>query len=109
MPEILFDETPNRRVWVTPDETGVTLRTQYKHTQDVLDANARARADTSKTFGNGSLHHIGRVPMELYEQWVLEFRQAHPGEPLGQAFNQFLVAKLRDRDYSQLKTREVTI
>ena len=109
MPELLFDETPNRRVWARPDETGVTLRTQYKNTQDVLDANARARADTPKTFGNGSLHHIGRVPMELYEQWVLEFRQTHPGEPLGQAFNQFLVAKLRDRDYNRLKTREVTV
>ena len=109
MAEILFDETPNRRVWATPDETGVTLRTQYKNTSAVLDANQRARADTPKTFGKGALHHIGRIPMELYEQWVLEFRKAYPGQPLDQEFNQFLVAKLRDRDYSQLKTREARV
>ena len=109
MAEILFDEPPTRRVWATPDETGVTLRTQYKNTQAVLDANKHARSVTPKTFGNGSMHHIGSVPMELYEQWVLEFRMAHPGQPLDQEFNKYLVAKLRDRDYSQLKTREVRV
>ena len=107
--EFILDDSPSRTQWVRPDATGFTVRTRFKNTDQILDRNKAARADTPKRFGDGTMHHVASVPMEVYDQWVLEWRQAHPTEGLGEEFNQFVAAKLRDPDFSYLKTREARL
>ena len=43
MPEFLLDNDPDLVQWVRPDDTGFTVRTQFKGTQEALDRNARLR------------------------------------------------------------------
>ena len=106
MAELLFDDSPDRTIWATPDENGVTLRTRFKDTQNVLDANARLRNDTPKRFGKGTMHHMASIPIEVWEQWVLEWRM------MGQVGNpdaDFIKFKLAMPEFSYLKTRNARL
>lgn len=104
--EFILDDSPVRTQYVVPDESGFTLRTRYKGTQDVLDANARKRNDAPKRFGEGVLHHVGSVPIEVWEQWQLEWFLAGKH---GQPDADFIKHKLNLPEFKYLKTREVTL
>ena len=103
MAEFLFDDDPQRTQYIRPDATGFTLRTEFKGTQGVLDANARARGVLPTKFGPDGerLHLVGRVPIEVYEEMFLKLGR-HPNR-------QELLALLRDRDFSKLKARDVKV
>ena len=104
--ELPFDDSPVRSQWIVPDESGFTLRTRYKGTQNVLDANLRARNDTPKRFGKGTMHHMARIPIEVWELWQLEwFRAGHTGYP----DSDFVKHKLSLPEFSYLKTREAKL
>jgi len=84
MPEFLFDEDETRRVWATPDPSGVTLRTQFKGTQGVLDRVAatrtpkHARVDTK----GAAWHKVADIPMELYEKLTIGLGRPPTAEEL---------------------------
>lgn len=104
--ELPFEDSPTRASWIAPDESGFTLRTRYKGTQDVLDANKRARNNTPKRFGKGTLHHMARIPIEVWERWQIEwFGMGHTGQPDAD----FIKHKLNLPEFSYLKTREVKL
>jgi hypothetical protein len=104
--ELLFDDSPDRTIWAVPDEQGLTLRTRFKGTQDILDANTRVRNDTPKRFGKGTMHHMARIPIEIWEQWVLEWRRiGGTGNPP----QDFVKHKLALPEYSYLKTRNARL
>ena len=104
--ELLFDDSPDRTIWATPDEKGLTLRTRFKGTQDVLDANARLRNATPKGFGKGTMHHMASIPMAVWEQWVLEWRgTGRQGNPDAD----FIKHKLAMPEFSYLKTRNARL
>jgi hypothetical protein len=105
--EVLFDDSPVRSVWIAPDESGFTLRTRYKNTQDILDANLRARNDAPKRFRESALgDRVASIPMEVWEQWQLEwFASGHSGTP----DDDFIWHKLNSPEFSYFKTREVTL
>ena len=70
--EYLFDDEPDRRSFITPDEDGFTLRTQFKGTHDVLDQNAKLRNAQGKTFTDKDGVHwypVMAVPPEILELW----------------------------------------
>lgn len=71
--EVLLEDDPVMAQWVTPDEEGFTLRTQYKGTQEILDQNARERTSKhARVVTPGSMPlPVVRVPMEVYEQLTL--------------------------------------
>ena len=103
MAELPFDDDGLRVQWIEPDERGGVLRTRYRGTQDVLDQNAALRNDTPKSFiQNGEeFHHVASIPMEVYEQLMITLGR-HPT-----AEECLMLAQ--DRDYSQLRTREVKL
>ena len=102
--EFFYDEDETRCEWVRPDESGFTVRTQYKGTQGVLDRAAILRADTSKNFRDAkgvNFHHIGSIPNEVYER-----EQVRLGRPMT---SQECVELLKSRDFSKLRTRDVRL
>lgn len=104
--EFLFEDSPVRTQWVVPDERGFTLRTRFKGTQEILDANRRVRNDAPKRFGKGTMHHVARVPIEVFEVWQLEwFRMGHQGMPDAE----FIQHKLNLPEFKYLKTKEVKL
>ena len=97
--EFLLDEDATHRQWVRPDETGFTLRTQYKGTPGVLDQNARERNSHGKharvnTKGSAAMPAV-RVPLELYEQLTLEMGREPTAEEL--------IALARTPEYAALR------
>jgi hypothetical protein len=104
--EFLFDDSPDRTIWATPDEKGLTLRTRFKGTQDVLDANARLRNATPKGFGKGTMHLVASIPVAIWEQWVIEWRKTgRQGAPDAD----FIKHKLALPEFSYLKTRNARL
>jgi len=104
MSEILLDQDAVSEEWVRPDEKGFTIRTRYRGTDQVLDRNARLRADTPTNFKGGlegSLKHVGSIPIEVYEQMTVRLGR----EPTANECLDLLKA----REYSKLKTREVKL
>lgn len=103
MPELLLDDSPVRREFVLPDETGFVIRTHYKGTEQALDLNAERRATATPTFReNGhEFHHVGSVPIEVYEQFYLKLGR----EPTATE----LIALINERDFCKLKTRDVKL
>lgn len=103
MSEFLFDESPVRREFIRPDDEGFTLETYYKGTQGVLDRNAELRAAAPSTFREGkhTFHHVGSVPIEVYEQFYLKLGR----EPTAQE----LITLINEREFCRLKTRDVKL
>jgi hypothetical protein len=104
MPEFLLEDDEDRVEFIRPDPHGFTLRTRYKGTQDVLDQNARMRRDASKDFRDRdgvTHHHVGSVPLEVYEEWTREL-----GRPPTAAE---MIQRIQQRDFSKLKTKEVKL
>jgi hypothetical protein len=97
--EFLLDDSPLRREYITPGEDGVvTLRTQYRGTEDVLDQNARERCagPTSFTQKGVTFTKAASIPMEVYEQMTIKLgRQPTARELLDLA---------QARDYAKLRT-----
>ena len=84
MSEFKLDEDETHVQWVRPDETGFTLRTQYKDTQRVLDQNVREKQDkrAPAPLKGSAAMPVCRVPMELYEQLTLEMGREPTAEEL---------------------------
>ena len=103
MSEFILDEDDASVQYVRPDETGFTLRTRFKGTQDILDRNARLRSEAPKSFRESghTFHHVASVPMEVVELLHKKLGRWPTAEEL---------LKLSDdRDYNKLKTREVKL
>ena len=104
MAEFLLEDDPLMTQWVTPDPEGFTLRTRHKGTQEVLDQNARLRADRSKDFKDKDgqhYHHVMSIPMEVVE--VLCKRLGRMPTP------EELLKFGDDREFSKLKTKDVRL
>lgn len=100
--EFLIADLPDRRIFSRPDESGFTLRTQFKGTQAVLDRNLAERSAAPRRYGDGFMHKVASIPLEVWEQWVLEWKNSgHQGEP----DQDFLRAKLNSPEYAYLRTR----
>jgi len=84
MPEILFDEDETRTVWATPDPSGITLRTQFKGTQGVLDRTAATRTPKHARVNTkgAAWHKVADIPMELYEKLTIGLGRPPTAEEL---------------------------
>lgn len=95
-------DLPDREVFSRPDETGFTLRTRFKGTREVLDRNHFERSVAPRRYGEGFMHKVASIAPEVWEQWVLEWRNSgHVGDP----DQDFLRAKLNSPEYAYLRTR----
>lgn len=89
--------------WVTPDDTGFTIRTRYTDTEQVLEHNKVLRDESPATFREAGtvFHKVCSVPAEVMDMLYRKLgRMPTPQE---------LVALSQDRDYNKLKTREVKL
>jgi hypothetical protein len=84
MTELLFDEDETRTVWATPDPSGVTLRTQFKGTQGVLDRTAATRTPRHARVNTkgAAWHKVADIPMELYEKLTIGLGRPPTAEEL---------------------------
>lgn len=81
--------------------TGIST---VKKTQDVegyLDRNARERSNQVSGW-KGDMHKVASIPLILVEQWSKEVGC----DILKPQNRHFLMAKIKDRDYSKLRTKE---
>lgn len=99
--EHLLEDGPLRREFITPGEDGsVTLRTQYRGTDDVLGANSAMRAEAPRSFveKGRTFYHAASIPMEIYEQ--MQIRLGRP--PTARE----LLDLAQTRDHSKLRTTD---
>lgn len=104
MAEFILSEDAHRVEYVRPDESGFTIRTRYKDTSEVIEEAKMLRADTSKSFKDArgvTQYHVGKVPLEVYEMWTRKLGR----EPTAEECIKFL----QDRDFSDLRTRDVKL
>ena len=102
--ELLLDDSPLRREFITPGEDGaVTIRTQYWGTDEVLGANdvLRSEAPASFTEKGRTFYHAARVPMEIYEQMTIKLGR-HPTA-------RELIELSQSRDYGKLRTTDAKL
>ena len=109
--KLLLDDSPElgMRQWATfdagdgPNSVGVTIETESTNIQAALAANSRARQVNTtvqrgtQTFG----HHVASIPMGVFEQFCREDPELRMHTPDASAR---LMAKLRSRDYMNLRT-----
>ena len=103
MPEKLLSVDPFKAVYIRPDEDGFTTRTVHYDTQQVLDANARRRSMDPKprvvTKDGVGYTHVGSIPKHVLHTWIQECGGRWPT-------HDFLLKKLRERDFSKLRMTE---
>lgn len=81
-----------------------TIIQQTEDVESLLSVNQRKKND-SGTGWKGDMHHIASIPRTLYEKWWREFG----GNPMSPENRPRLMAKLRDRDFQRLRTKEGSI
>lgn len=73
MSRILFDENPVlgiRRWFHGNDDGSFTIETE-QHVGGILEANkAQFNNHDGKRFGKGVFHHVGRIPLSLYYEYL---------------------------------------
>lgn len=82
------------------DTRQTTIETR-EDVEPLLSSNQRKKND-SGTGWKGNFHHIASIPQTLYYQWWREFG----GNPMNPENRPRLMAKLRDRDFNKLRTKE---
>lgn len=103
MSEHLYDVSPEMTQWVTPDDTGFTVRTRYRDTQQVLERNRQLRNEAPQTFRADGVdfHHACSIPAEIVDMLHRKLGRAPTAKEL--------IALSQDRDFNRLKTRDVTL
>ena len=82
----------------------VNDKTIIQTVQDVeplLDINKKALANTDKNW-KGELHHVASIPLVVWEEWWREFG----GNPMSKENQPRLMAKLNNKDWCKLRTKE---
>lgn len=102
--ELILDDSPIRREYITPGEDGsAVIRTQYRGTDDVLDQNSRERSQAPRSFiQNGvTFYKAASVPLEVYEQMHIKLGRPPTAKEL--------LELSQGRDYSRLKTIDASL
>jgi hypothetical protein len=97
---ISYDHLTGQRVTkYRIDDNTYALKTEYLHTQKMLDANARDRSHQAGTgWGNGRI--IGRIPMNILHDenlGLMDAVRAYDGAYLDKFLNDNPALKTRDR------------
>lgn len=88
----------------------MTGKFAIKKTQDV-DAIFKANMEEQNAIGNntwkGDMHKVASIPLVIWEQWSNELKEQGKHQDPGHNSNRaFLIAKLNNRDFLKLRTKQ---
>ena len=89
------------QIWIGENEI---ITTQKENVSPLLDLNQRLRngeADRKK-----SLRHVASIPLTTYYAWRKEWKKSHAYK---WEWKTWMSMKLRDRDFSKLRTSDMKI
>lgn len=111
MSEKLLDFDNVTGVKETFHKDQMTGKVTVKKTQDV-DAIFKANIDEQNAIGNntwkGDMHKVASIPLVIWEQWMRELQAAgaQSWDPGHNTNRSFLIAKLNNRDFAKLRTKQ---
>lgn len=96
---ILWEETPEYRVWLTRSGDQLYITTEYNSDiiQALLDQNKREANAFNKSGSHGSIVKVASIPTGLYFDWQ---RQGITDDP------EAMRRRLNDADYSKFRTND---
>lgn len=104
---MLFDFDPHTGIKETFHQDGrkITIHKSADISKE-LAAN-RVDLNQSKSGWKGAFHKVASIPPIMLEMWAEELkRKGKDPNPLSTANRAFLIAKLNNREYSKLRTKE---
>lgn len=98
---------------ILSSENGVTEVFHYDHANDktiietVQDVSSTLKRNEDKrsladTTWKGDLHEVANIPLVVVQQWAAELGDW----PFKKQHRRWLIAKLNDRDWAKLRTKE---
>lgn len=96
---ILWEETPEYKVWMTREGDKLYITTEYNSDliAALLDKNRQEKNDFNKTGSHGSIVKVASVPVGLYYEWQ---RQGITDD------EEAMRRRLNDADYSKFRTND---
>ncbi|AYD00919.1 hypothetical protein [Neorhizobium sp. NCHU2750] len=94
---ILWEETPEYKVWMTRDGDKLIITTEYKDDviKALMDQNQREANAFNATGSHGNLVKVASIPTGLYYDWK---RQGIVDDP------EAMRRRLNDSDYAKFRT-----
>ncbi|QRM56858.1 hypothetical protein F3Y30_09450 [Sinorhizobium sp. BG8] len=96
---VLVDDA-DKTVYVTRDGELMYVTTEWKNLSAVLEANARAAAEFSKTQKLGDMERVASIPLGVYHQWANEGIMDD---------DKALARRLNDVDFSKFRTNSLKV
>lgn len=92
-------------------DNGKIIINQAKDLEPIMKQIKAERNSATKTFGKENYHKVATVDNVIIDMWREELKlKGYPDpNPLAQENRMWLIAKLNSREFSGLKTKDVTI
>lgn len=96
---ILWEETPEYRVWLTRDGDKLIITTEYNDdlVKALLDQNQREANAFNSSGSHGPIVKVASIPTGLYQEWK---RQGITDDP------EAMRRRLNDADYRKFRTND---
>lgn len=96
---VLWEETPEYRVWLTRDGDKLIITTEYNDdiVNALLEQNKREANAFNSTGSHGSIVKVASIPTGLYHDWK---RQGITSDPVA------MKRRLNDSDFSKFRTND---
>jgi hypothetical protein len=88
--------------------TGKFAIKKSQNIDGILSANSNEMNSNIDRGWAGDMHKVASIPLVIWEQWINELKAkgAKHCDPAHNSNKQFLIAKLNNRDYSKLRTKQ---
>ena len=83
------------------EENDKTVIQTVQDVEPLLDINKRALENSDPRW-KGDMHHVASIPLVVYEAWWREFG----GDPMSEEHLPKTIAKLNNKDWCKLRTKE---
>lgn len=83
------------------EDNDKTIIQTVQDVEPLLDSNQKKINEAGKGW-KGDFHHVASIPLVIYEQWWAEFG----GDPLAPENKARTIAKLNNKDWCKLRTKE---
>lgn len=83
------------------EENDKTIIQTVQDVEPILNINQRALANSDPNW-KGELHHVASIPLVVVQEWWIEFG----GNPFAEEHRAKLIAKLNNKDWCKLRTKE---
>lgn len=78
-----------------------TIIETVQDVEPILNINAKTLSNSDPSW-KGDMHHVASIPLVIWEQWWRELG----GDPWAKEHRPWLIAKLNNKDWCKLRTKE---